>query len=50
MAEETVAVKVTAWPKTEGFRLETSVVEVAAGFTVWPQATELLPVKFASPL
>ena len=49
-ADETVAVKVTDWPNTEGFRLETRVVEVAAAFTVWPQVAELLPVEFASPL
>jgi hypothetical protein len=48
--EETVAVKMTDWPNTEGFRFETNVVAVAAAFTVWLQAAELLPVKFASPL
>jgi len=45
-----VAVNVTFWPATEGFRLEASVVVVATELTVWLNGLELLPVKVVSPL
>lgn len=48
--DKTVTVKMTDWLNTEGFRFETKLVAVAAAFTVWLQAAELLPVKFVSPL
>ena len=46
----TVAVKVTAWPNTEGFVDETSVVVVSPLLTTWLSAFDVLPLKFASPL
>jgi hypothetical protein len=45
----TVAVKVTARPKTEGFKDEPSVVAVTAWFTVWVKAGDVLPLKLLSP-
>ena len=44
---ETVAVKVTAWPNTEGSVAETSEVDVPAleASTTWPAAAEALNVK-----
>jgi hypothetical protein len=48
--EDTVAVNVTFWPATEGFRFEASVVVVATELTVWLNGLELLPVKLVSPL
>jgi len=41
----TVAVKVTDWPKTDGLPEEVTAVVVAAWFTVWVIADEVLPVK-----
>ena len=38
----TVAVKVTDWPKTEGFADETTEVVVASCLTVWLTAAEVL--------
>ena len=46
----TVAVKVTDWPKLDGFCDESIVVVVAPWFTGWVIAAEVLPVKLASPL
>jgi hypothetical protein len=37
----TVAVKVTVWVETEGFRLETLTVVVAVWWTVWVKVPEL---------
>ncbi len=47
----TVAVKVTDWPKTEGFSEEARVVVVAmpAGLIVTETALDVLPVKLESP-
>ena len=48
----TVAVKVTAWPKTEGLGGEAAsavVVTVAAWLTAWLSAVEVLAVKLLSP-
>ena len=50
--ELTVAVKVTAWPKTEGLGVEAAsavVVTVAAWLTAWLSAVEVLAVKLLSP-
>ena len=44
----TVAVKVTDWPKTEGFADETTVVVVPSCVTVWLSTAEGLPVKLVS--
>ena len=41
----TVAVKVTAWPKTDGLAEEVSVVVVLAWLTVWVSAAEVLVVE-----
>jgi hypothetical protein len=41
---ETVAVKVTAWPEAEGFRLDVSPVVVPALFTVSETTPEVLPL------
>jgi len=41
----TVAVKVTDWPNTDGWAEEVTPVVVAAWFTVWVTADEVLPVK-----
>jgi len=45
----TVAVNVTAWPKTDGFTDDVTVVELAALPTVWVMAAEVLLLKFVSP-
>ena len=45
----TVAVKVTAWPKRDGFVDEVTVVELLALFTVCVMAEEVLLLKFVSP-
>ena len=45
-----MAVNVTFWPATEGFRFEANVVIVATELTVWLNGLELLPVKLVSPL
>ena len=47
---ETVAVKVTACPKTEGLVSEAKVVELEAWLTVCVGRDPVLPVKFVSPL
>jgi hypothetical protein len=44
-ADVTVALKVTDWPKVEGFRLDESAVAVGA-CTTWVSAEELLKMKF----
>ena len=44
----TAAVKVTAFPKFEGFRFELTAVDVGAGFTTWLSRGEVLAVKFTS--
>ena len=46
----TVAVKVTDCPNTDGLCDETTVVELAALFTVWASAGEVLVRKAALPL
>src|SRR5208283_5213389 len=46
----TVAVKVTAWPATDGLREETTLVVVLACLTVWVRAAEVLVMKLLSPL
>ena len=52
-AEVTVAVKVTAWPKTEELTLAVTLVVVAvaarAALTVWVKVAEVLVVKLGSP-
>ncbi len=45
----TVAVKVTDWPKTDGFVDEPRAVVVAAAFTVCVNTLEVLVAKLASP-
>ena len=45
----TVAVKVTDWPKTDGFTLEASAVVVVFWFTVCVRTAEVLPESFVSP-
>ena len=47
--ELTVAVKVTGWPKVDGFAEEIAVTVVAPLFTVCDNADELLGLKFVSP-
>jgi hypothetical protein len=49
-AEATCAVKLTDCPLTDGFAFDASVVLVAAGATVCPNAAELLVTKLESPL
>lgn len=50
MAEDvTVAVKITAAPALDGLFEETTVVELAALFTVCARAADELPAKFVSP-
>src|SRR5207247_204946 len=48
---ETVALKVTDWPKTEGFADEVTAVVVSLLLTTcgFPLSDPVLPVKFASP-
>ena len=48
-AAETVAVKVTDWPKTDGFADDVTVVVVASFVTVWVRTDVKLPVKLLSP-
>jgi hypothetical protein len=45
----TVAVNVTDCPSPDGFAEDTTVVVVAAVFTVWVSADDVLPVKLPSP-
>jgi hypothetical protein len=44
---ETVAVRVTDWPKLEGVSEEATVAVVPAGFTTWVVADEVAPPKSA---
>ena len=46
---ETVAVKVTLWPETEGLALEETAVAVAARLTVWDKDGDALPEWPESP-
>ena len=46
---ETVAVKVTDWPKTEGFADDATEVVVASLVTVSVRTDDALPVKLLSP-
>jgi hypothetical protein len=47
----TLAVKLTDWPYTDGFRLEATAVLLLAWFTVWPPLSDpLLPWWLVSPL
>src|SRR6266853_1990149 len=46
----TVAVKVTDWPKTEGWAEEATVVVELAWPTLWVRTPEVLVLKLASPL
>src|ERR1041385_2330474 len=46
---ETVAGSATLWPTTDGFGDEPSAVDVAAAFTVWLCAADVLPLKLGSP-
>ena len=48
--EVTVAVKVTDWPKVDGFTDDVSDVEVLAAFTVWVRTGEVLPRMLPLPL
>jgi hypothetical protein len=48
--EETVAVKVTDLPCTDGFKEDTSVVVLVALVTTCDSIFDVLPVKFESPL
>ena len=45
----TVAVKVTAWPKSDGFTELVTVVVLLPLLTVWVIAVEVLLLKLASP-
>ena len=47
---EIVAVKVTDWPKTEGFADELTAVPVLAMFTVCVKSAEVLALKLLLPL
>ena len=49
MDDVTIAVKVTADPKADGFRLELSAVAVGATFTVWVTAGAVLAPKPLAP-
>ena len=46
---ETVAVKVTLWPETEGLALEETAVAVATRFTIWDKTDDVLPEWPESP-
>ena len=48
-AAATVAVKVTDWPKTEGFAADVTDVVVGSLVTVWVRTADELPVKLPSP-
>ena len=48
--DETVAVKLTDFPNTEGFMNESSVVVVLALVTTCDNVLDVLPVKLLSPL
>src|SRR5260370_32871979 len=47
---ETVAVKVTAWPKVDGLLFEVTAVALPARLTFWLSAGLVLPAKLLSPL
>jgi hypothetical protein len=50
---ETVAVRVTGWPRTEGLADDARVIIVVlvdAELTVWVKGAEVLVMKLASPL
>ena len=49
-AAKTVAVKVTAWPKDEGFADDETPVELPSGFSVCVNEELVLPVKLAFPM
>jgi hypothetical protein len=49
-AAVTVAVNVTAWPDTDGFTDEVTVVTLESLFTVWKKVAELLLLKLLSPV
>jgi hypothetical protein len=44
-----LAVKVTVWPRSDGFTEDVTTVIVVLLFTPWTSKEELLPKKFASP-
>src|SRR6266853_3289280 len=46
----TVAVKITDWPKTEGWAEEVTAVALVARLTVWVTTSEVLVLKLVSPL
>lgn len=45
----TVAVKLTGWPKTDGFAEETIAVVVPAVFTTWLRVDDVLALKLLEP-
>ena len=45
---DTVAVKVTLWPKVDGFAEDARLVVVVAWFTVWVSVDEVLASSFVS--
>ncbi len=47
---DTVAVKVTLWPKTDGLGADVTLVVVSALLTTWFTVLDVLPLKFVSPL
>lgn len=49
LEEDTVAVNVTLFFTSDGFALDVSTVEVAAGFTTSESGAEVLPAKLRSP-
>lgn len=50
VGEATVAVNLTDCPRVQGLREETTVVVVAARFTIWLSIAESLAAEAASPL
>ena len=48
-AAVTVAVKLTAWARTDGFTDDAITVVELSGFTTWDRDVEVLPLKIASP-
>jgi hypothetical protein len=47
--DDTVAVKMTFWPNTDGLTEEVKVVVLVWLLTVWVSAAEVLPPTFVSP-
>jgi hypothetical protein len=43
------AVKVTAWPRAEGFNEEVMLAELVVCFTTWFTTADVLPRLFTSP-